>query len=201
MHTIVWDRDDVLNDLMHCWLEQWWRPAHPECKVSYEDLSENPPHRILNIDLKAYLRSLDDFRLSKPATQMEPLPEVLSWFRKFGHMCRHVALTATPVDTAPAAAEWTFRHFGVWIRSFHFVPSIRNGQSIPQYDADKGAYLHWLGKGDIVVDDSTTNLQSVSQYGVSGVLIPRPWNGNRASIADALDHLSTKLGLQDSRWT
>ena len=199
MFTIVWDRDDVLNDLMRCWLEQWWKPAHPECRVNYEDLSENPPHRILNIDLKEYFRSLDGFRLSNLAAQMEPLPESLAWFREFGHMCRHVALSATSVVTAPVAAEWTFRHFGVWIRSFHFIPSIRNGRTIPQYDTDKGAYLHWLGKGDVVVDDSTANLHAVSQYGVSGVLIPRPWNGNQDAIANSLDQLLTMLGLQDSR--
>jgi hypothetical protein len=197
MVTIVWDRDDVLNDLMRCWLEQWWKPTHPECKVHYEDLTENPPHRILNISLEEYLRSLDDFRLSHLAAEMEPFPEVLAWFRKFGHQFRHMALSATPLETAPAAAAWTFRHFGVWVRSFHLIPAIREGHPVPQYDTDKGAYLHWLGKGDVLVDDSPINLESVRRYGIAGLLIPKPWNGSRCSIRDALDHLQGMVGLLD----
>ena len=37
MKTIVWDVDDVLNDLMRDWLTQWWMPAHPETKIDYEN--------------------------------------------------------------------------------------------------------------------------------------------------------------------
>lgn len=189
MLTIVWDRDDVLNDLMRCWLERWWKPAYPECQVDYEDLTENPPHRILGIGLEEYLASLDEFRLSHQAAEMEPVPEVLAWFKKSGHQFRHMVLSNTSLDTAPAAAAWTMQHFGTWVRSFHLIPSSRDSQPIPQYDADKGEYLHWLGRGDILVDDSPANIESAKRYGITGVLVPRPWNGNGGCIADALDRL------------
>ena len=45
MLTLAWDVDDVLNDLMQVWLEEAWLPAHPECNVTYRDLTSNPPHR------------------------------------------------------------------------------------------------------------------------------------------------------------
>ena len=47
MVTIAWDVDDVLNDLMRHWFKSTWKTTHPECKVIYEDLSENPPRQIL----------------------------------------------------------------------------------------------------------------------------------------------------------
>ena len=191
MVNIVWDRDDVLNDLMRCWLERWWKPAHPECKVCYEDLTENPPHRILGVSLEKYLASLDEFRLSDQAAMVEPDPEVLAWFKRYGHLHRHMVLSATSLETAPAAAAWTFRHFGAWIRSFHLIPALRDNQPIPQYDADKGAYLHWLGKGDVLVDDSPINLESARRYGTTGVLVPRPWNSADGGINDVLERLLT----------
>ena len=198
MLTIVWDRDDVLNDLMRCWLEQWWKRFHPECSVRYEQLSENPPHRILGISLEEYLASLDEFRLSEQATEMKPIPEVLAWFKQFGHLYRHIALSATALDTAPAAAAWTFRHFGTWIRSFHLVPSARKDQDIPQYDADKGAYLRWLEKGDVLIDDSPINVELARHCGIAGVLVPRPWNPQHGSITDALQRLLTMTGIRDN---
>ncbi len=101
--TIVWDRDDVLNDLTRCWLEEWWKPAHPTCKACYADLTENPPHRVLGVSLEEYLASLDEFRLCDQAAEMDPVPEVSAWFKQYGHLHRHMVLTATSLDTAPAA--------------------------------------------------------------------------------------------------
>jgi len=191
--TIVWDRDDVLNDLMRLWLDRWWKPRHKECNVGYADLRENPPHRILGISLKEYKNSLDQYRMSTEASKMEPLPEVAAWFRQFGHGFRHMVLSATSLATAPMSAAWTFHHFGTWVRSFHLIPSIRHGQTIPQYEENKGEYLHWLGKGDVLVDDSPTNLDSAKDHGISGVLIPRPWNGNVGNISEALNALNAIL--------
>jgi hypothetical protein len=195
MAVIVWDRDDVLNDLMRCWLEGWWKLAHPECRLRYEDLTENPPHRILGVSLGEYLASLDEFRLSDRAAEMEPVPKVLAWFERYGHLHRHMVLTATSLDTAPAAAAWTFRHFGAWVRSFHLIPAHRDSQSIPRYDTDKGAYLHWLGKGNVLVDDSPATVESARRYDIAGVLVPRPWNRAVGSINDALEGLLTVIAL------
>ena len=65
MLTIVWDIDDVLNDFMKRWFEQWWRPQKTNCKLNYNDLVENPPHNILGIDLQEYQNSIDAFRSLK----------------------------------------------------------------------------------------------------------------------------------------
>ncbi len=47
MKTIVWDIDDVLNDLTRAWFETAWLPAHRECRLTYEELKVNPPHELL----------------------------------------------------------------------------------------------------------------------------------------------------------
>src|ERR1041384_5169475 len=126
MMTIVWDRDDVLNDLMRVFLEQWWIPSHPECPLRYDEITENPPHRLLGVSLKEYHQSLDAFRLSKLAAEMAPNAVVVEWFKEHGHKFGHIALSATSLVTGGAAAEWTFRHFGEWIQSFHLLPSPRD---------------------------------------------------------------------------
>lgn len=197
MAIIIWDRDDVLNDLTRCWFERYWKPVHPECTLVYEEITENPPYRLLGISQQKYLASLDAFRLSDLAAAMEPVPEVLYWFRHHGHKHRHIVLTTTSLDTAPGAAAWTFRHFGLWVRSFHLLPSFREGQPVCQYDADKGAYLHWLGKGDVLVDDVQINIESAKRYGIAGVLIPRPWNEAKCGLNDALSQLGTVLAVVD----
>jgi len=174
--TIAWDVDDVLNDLMRQWFELQWLSGHAECKVGYEDLTENPPHRIIGADLHSYLKSLDEFRLSELYQQMSPVREVMSWFENNGHKFRHIALTAVPLIAAPASAQWVFKHFGPWIRTFHFVPSKREGDKMPEYDNDKGAFLKWIQKVDVLVDDSSANIQAARSAGVKGIIIPRPWN-------------------------
>jgi hypothetical protein len=78
------------------------------------------------------------------------------------------------------------RHFGDWIRSFHFVPSLRAGQPLPAYDRDKGEFLAWWGRADVLVDDSEANVEQARRAGVRAVLFPRPWNGSRQSVAEAL---------------
>ena len=52
MKTVIWDVDDVLNDLMRCWFEKSWLLSHPECTLTYEDLTQNPPSK------EGYLRWL-----------------------------------------------------------------------------------------------------------------------------------------------
>ena len=39
MLTIVWDVDDVLNDLMHAWFKHSWLADHPDGKIRYEDFT------------------------------------------------------------------------------------------------------------------------------------------------------------------
>jgi FMN phosphatase YigB (HAD superfamily) len=188
--TIVWDVDDVLNELMRTWFERWWVPSHPGCPIRYDEISENPPHELLGISESEYLASLDEFRLSDIARQMTPVPEVLAWFRQYGDRFRHVALTATPLHTAPASAAWVMCHFGRWIRSFHVIPSPRQGEQIPIYDKSKEDFLHWWGKGDVFVDDSPLNVTAAKALGIQAVLIPRPWNQRQMTLTEALDVLT-----------
>ena len=123
MLTIVWDVDDVLNNLMRTWFEEAWRPSHPACTVAYDQLRANPPHEVLDVTKSEYLASLDAFRDSGRAAALAPHPAILEWLAAHGHRYRHMALTARPLASAGSAADWVFRHFGNYIRCYGVVPS------------------------------------------------------------------------------
>lgn len=190
MITIAWDIDDVLNDLMRIWFKQKWLIDHQNCKIRYEDIAENPPHRLLNTTLERYLKSLDEFRLSAMYQGMSPVKEVMNWFIKNGSNFRHIALTAVPLIAASASAQWVFRHFGTWIRTFHFVPSNRQGQTIPEYERDKGGFLKWISKVDMLVDDSESNIMSAEKVGCKVILMPQPWNISKNTVEETLSMIS-----------
>ena len=115
MLTVVWDVDDVLNDLMYQWFVHGWRAQHPECVISYEELTTNPPHEVLGIGCADYLSSMDLFRKTERARNMSPRPEILTWFCEEGGRFRHIALTARPLETAPDVAHWVMHYFGPWV--------------------------------------------------------------------------------------
>lgn len=190
--TIVWDVDDVLNSLMRDWFEQAWLPAHPECAVQYEDLGENPPHRILGVEREEYLASADAFRASEAARRMQPNTLVLEWMREHGAGFRHVALTARPLETTPHVAEWMFRHFGTWIRCFGVVPS-RAEPGLPEYHRNKGEWLAWLGGADLLVDDSLENVRLAEALGIRAMVWPQPWNGG-GTVNEALRKIGAQAG-------
>ena len=188
LKTIVWDVDDVLNDLMRSWLLLWCQ-KHPGCVIGYDDLKENPPHEVLAITLESYLQSLDAFRLSPAYQQMVPREDVRDWFLQHGRSFRHIALTAVPLRAAPLSAQWVFRHFGLWIRTFHFVPSKREDETIPDYDRDKTAVLQRLGMVDFFVDDHAEHVVAAQKAGVNSLFFPRPWNQREMSVAETLGRL------------
>ena len=192
MNLVVWDIDDVLNPLMRDWFEQHWLPRHSECRIAYQELTANPPHRVLGIAEDEYLNSLDEFRAAKAAREMAPNPEVLEWLQPHGARCRHLALTARPLQSAPGAAEWLFRHFGAYIRTFSVVPS-RLTPQLPAYDRSKGEFLDWLGKDAVLVDDSETNVAAAKSLGMQGVVYPQPWNSSRLSVEETLTLVSELL--------
>lgn len=192
MRTIVWDVDDVLNDLMRDWFEGPGRAMATRPDVAYDDLTSNPPHGELGVALQAYLDSLDRFRQTEYRT-VAPLPEALSWFTQHGHRAHHVALTAVPLPAAHVSAEWVVRHYGGWIRTFAFAPSRGAGAARPDAHA-KTDYLRWLGKGDVYVDDREENVRAAEGLGMRGVVMPRPWNGGRGGSREAaLDHIAALL--------
>ncbi|MFH1877198.1 MAG: hypothetical protein ABH883_00115 [Candidatus Omnitrophota bacterium] len=186
MITIAWDVDDVLNDLMYNWLTDKWLPEHRDCKVYFDQITENTPERIINSTKEDYLSSLDNFRLSKDYSKMKPDPEILAWFERSGDKARHIALTSVPVRTAHMSAEWVLKNFGRWIRSFNFIPSPRAGEHAPEYDRSKAGYLKWLGKVDILVEDSEQNIEGARALGIRGMLVARPWNKKGLSVSGVL---------------
>jgi hypothetical protein len=192
MITIVWDVDDVLNDLMREWFDGAGRALAVRGRVRYDDLTENPPHDVLGISLDQYLASLDGFRQSHYRA-VQPLPESHSWFVSHGRRARHIALTAVPSPAAHLSAEWVIRHYGAWIHTFAFAPS--RGTPAGGLDpATKPEYLEWIGKGDVYVDDSEQNVLAAESLGLRGVLLPRPWNRARSgSSISALECLTALL--------
>lgn len=186
MLTIGWDVDDVLNNLMRDWLNKEWLPKHAGCHLKYQDIKINPPHKLLSVTRNEYLESLDSFRLTKLYRKMKPVKDVLEWFRSHGTSYRHIAITSVPKIAASSSAGWVFNNFGEWIRTFHFVPSRREGQNIPQYDNDKAGYLKWLNKVDIFVDDNEENIKGAQILGIKCILCPRPWNTGAGSISELL---------------
>lgn len=193
MRTIVWDVDDVLNDCMRVWFENAWLPSHPDSPlISYERIVENPPNRVLGVGLDTYLDSLDRFRAEGGLNLLRPVPEVLSWFVEHGEGFRHVALTAVPMGAAPLLARWVIEHFGTWIRTFAFVPSTRTTDRHPAMYQDKEEYLRWLSRADYLVEDDEGNLERAGKMGIHRILVPRPWNGGRGSLPEALAALEAR---------
>ena len=193
MLTIVWDVDDVLNDLMYQWFVCGWLAEHSDCRISYAELTCNPPHDVLGVDRSEYLSSMDVFRRTERACNMAPNPEVLTWFREKGHRFRHIALTARPLETAPDVAHWVMRHFGAWIRCFGVVPT-RTEESVPVYDRSKGEYLAWLGRGDVLVDDSTDNILEAEALGLRTLQTAQPWNNSKLTMTALLQQLTQLAG-------
>jgi len=187
MKTIAWDIDDVLNNFMRYWFESEWLPNHKNCSLKYEDITKNPPYKLLGVSKDVYLKSLDNFRILKKAKEMKPVNEVIVWFNKFGKYFRHIAITERPINSIPEIAHWLFNYFGRWIRTFHFIPSPRSNENIIRYESNKSNYFVWLGKVDIFVDDNNENVNNAKDLGINGILIPRPWNNCNLTIKEALN--------------
>ncbi len=187
LKTIVWDVDDVLGPLMSEWFHSW-KENHPECGLIYEDLTENPPHDLLGIELEEYLSSLDEYRLSGAYQMMEPRPEILDWFKEHGTGFRHMALTQTPLGCAHISSDWVLRYFGNWIRMFAFVPTRRPGDGAHVYDNDKASFLKWLTKADILVEDSPQNAEDAKALGIHSILLAQPWN-NGLGIKECMSEI------------
>lgn len=193
MLTIAWDVDDILNDLMGCWLEQQWKREHPQCELTYHDIKQNGPQELLGVPLQDYLNSLDEFRQSPAFPAMKPNPLVMGWFKRYGSQARHIVLTAVPLSCAHISAEWVVRHFGKWIRTFHFVPSFREGVDVPDYDLRKAEFLQWISKVDVLVEDNGKNASEAAEAGVQGLLVDRPWNSSNRSMEEVLAELTGLL--------
>jgi hypothetical protein len=189
MRTLVWDIDDVLNNLMEMWLRRW-REQHPGAVPDYASITRNPPHELLGITLEAYLESLDQIRSSVSAhEELIPHPQITAWLVEHGHRYRHLALTARPAHAAGPAAAWVLGHFGAWIRTAAFVP-VRKPGDWPDYDLNKADYLRWLDPDAILIDDSPANVSEAREKGLAAVLFPQPWNAATQSVPETLNQLA-----------
>jgi hypothetical protein len=195
LKTIVWDLDDVLNHLTAAWLENAWRIEHPDATISYAQLRSNPPLAELGTTQTEYLASLDRFRVSEAAQKLPPNPFILKWFEQNGGQFRHHVLTARPVKSAGAGAAWTFNHFGGWIRNFHFVPSPRPGESLPNYESSKAQMLARLGPVDFFVDDSPQNVSDAAKLGIEAFVFPQPWNHGDMTVAEILETIANQFQM------
>jgi hypothetical protein len=182
---------------MKVWFEQHWLSRHPECRLRYHQILENPPHRLLDVTEGEYLESLDEFRASESARTMRPNAEIQDWFQTRGVRHRHLALTARPLASMPAAAEWLYRHFGGYIRTVSVVPS-RLEAGLPAGDVTKGDFLKWLGKDALLVDDNELNIKSAAREGIQGIVFPQPWNQSRLSVAETLRLVEATAERQES---
>lgn len=190
MKVIMWDVDDVLNNLMGEWFRSTWKPLHPACSLDYQGITKNPPHDLLGVDKQVYLQSLDSFR-RQSFNVLKPIPEMVDWFRLYGCKAEHVVVTSVPVIAAHQSAEWVFTHFGEWVRSFNIVPSPREG-SRDHGATSKSDFMRTFSKVDIVVEDNPETIRSMREMGISAVTIPRPWNDSRQTLESTLNGL-TKL--------
>lgn len=189
IRTVVWDVDDVLNDLTRSWFDSVWMPDHPGEALHHTDVSENPPHGLLGVSRETYLSSLDEFRLGSGYARLKPNPDILTWLVAEGLSCRHVALTATPLRAAAPTAAWVLHNFGRWIREFAFIPAERYAERLPTYDTDKGAWLARHSASSVLVDDSPQNIAAARAAGIATLLWPRPWNDG-VTTAETLRALS-----------
>jgi len=190
MKTIIWDVDDVLNDLMYSWFKENRYVYDPNSNLSYHDLIQNPPHEILGITLNEYKLSLDNYRNSEKGRNLKPNEQIINWLRKDGAKYRHIALTARPKQTIPFLAEWIFHHFGDWIRTLSFIPSYRENEKLPVYDKTKTDFIIWLGKADYFIDDSEENIKAAEKIGTTSFLFPQPWNNGKLAVKQILGEIS-----------
>lgn len=191
MITIAWDIDDVLNELMREWFS-WWKGAHADCGFSYEEISCNPPHELLGVSLNEYLESLDQFRIEKYSSLL-PNEDVLGWFKKTGINAHHIVLSAVPADCAHISAQWVMKHFGHWIRGFHYIPSGRNEKEAAIYDKTKADFLKRTGFVDIFIDDSEKNIVQASEVGMKTYLVNKSWNAGGEPLSGILEKVTKDI--------
>jgi hypothetical protein len=194
---ILWDVDDVLNQLMKEWLESWHQQEGiGRSHVSFDQLTDNPPHNQIGISLQEYHRSLDEFRNSLAARDLIPNKQVLHWFNQHGRDHVHIALTARPTLTMPNQAAWIYNHFGRWIQSVVAVAPARKYVDSQQHAVfqTKAAYAKWLGKPSVLIDDNQENIASVKGICPFALLFPQPWNASRQKADEVLSQLTEYLG-------
>lgn len=172
---ILWDIDDVLNDLTRICAEKVLPLRH--AGVRWQDFRHNPPLDELHCSREEYVAQLDHCR-ENFTQEMMPQPEVLEFFQTNGNKFRSIALSAAPMTMAPLSAEWVLRYFGKWIQTVVFVPSPRPGYEMESaMFSNKAEAVEMLG--GVLVDDAPGNIEPVRHAGGRALAFPAPWNENK----------------------
>lgn len=171
---LVWDVDDVLNTLTWHYLENGL-PSNAR-RIPYGDLAENPPHRLLGITKEEYLSSLDRVRAGD-FYDLPPRPEITAFFAEYGACFDHVVLSAVPLRFMERSSAWVLHHFGDWIQSCFFIPSLRSDRSVKsQLFSSKSEAVKFFGPRAVLIDDSVKNVEETLSSGSRALYFPAPWN-------------------------
>ncbi len=186
---LIWDVDDVLNELMCFWLDGGLPKSVR--RLPFSSLTENPPDELLGLSRREYLESLDAYRAG-PHYRQAPRKEILAFFQKHGVCFRHIVLSSVPMRFAGRSADWVLSHFGQWIQNCLFVPSPRPDFKMEsQFFSSKAEALALLEKEAVLIDDSPLHVDEAGKTGASAFLFPAPWNENRSlSISVFLDRIA-----------
>lgn len=198
MITIIWDIDDTLNDFQYRWFINYKFNNNLCCIDNYEKLKENPCWGLLGISTDRYHNSIDRYRRDN-YTLIQPNKEILEWFECYGYKAEHIALTAAPLEHTDITAYWLFKHFGQWIRTFHFIPSERRSSYYPIYDKNKVEYIinKFNKKKILFVDDNEINISEAEKLGITSYCVKQPWNKGE-DIEFILEKLTKKINEDKS---
>lgn len=188
---LIWDIDDVLNTLM----QQYVAYGLPENakKLSYKELTENPPHDLLGISKEDYLFSLDRVRAGG-FYNLPPRSEVMAFFDECGHLFDHIVLSAVPLRFMEKSSAWVLHYFGDWIQSCLFIPSHRPDRDVKsQLFASKAEAMKFFGPRAVLIDDSVKNVEETRSAGGRALYFPAPWNSEKDTGINAF--LTSLKGL------
>jgi hypothetical protein len=65
------------------------------------------------------------------------------------------------------------------------VPSGRGDDPASDGIVSKVDYLRWLGRGDVFIDDREENVIGARGLGMTGILVPQPWNSSSSQSFNA----------------
>lgn len=188
---ILWDIDDTLNRQIEIFMEHSPLAAGKE----YREINLKPQYLSFGCTREEYLDDLDRCR-REFIYDSEPRPEMVEFFREYGHSFRSLTLSAVPITIAPLSAAWVYRHFGQWIQGTIYVPSKRSRVQILSHSFNSKAEAVTALNG-LLVDDTADHVESTREAGGRALYFPAPWNENAdMPITVFLQQLIDELGLK-----
>ncbi len=121
MTTLVWDIEDVVNELTAQWLATInHNTISTNCQTTNSDF-----HTFLGWSRDEYLHPIDGYK-DEDYRDFAPNKLVIGLMSE-AEFCSNILLTATPLNSAPHSAELTLRHFSSLIDGIPIAPSNRLG--------------------------------------------------------------------------